>query len=397
MFTIVYIGLVFLVYKCKIKYIYICNMKDNLQLATEYLYSNISGRYVTMNHINPFLETLHSGFKISTIGFSVENKPIKAIQFGEGKTKILVWSQMHGNESTTTKGLIDYLNYLNSDEKAFKNISENYTLYILPILNPDGAILYTRENANKVDLNRDAMDCSQPESEVLRSALEDFNPDYCFNLHDQRTIFGLLESKKPATMSFLTASYNNEREYNVVRKKAAEVIVGIDNELQKFIPNQVGRFDDSFNINCTGDYFTNKGYPTILFEAGHYHNDYQRDIVRKFVFISLKAAISAIDENVIVASNFNKYLHIYQNNKCFYDFIFKNVKIIDNNVEKIIKFAVQYKEVLKNDEIEFIPEIIQIENLDEFYAHQTIDFKNTLFEFENRNFPKIGDTIKIRV
>lgn len=372
-------------------------MKDNLQLATEYLYSNITGRYVTMNHIEPFLKTLHSGFKISTIGFSVENNPIKAIQFGEGKTKILVWSQMHGNESTTTKGLIDYLNYLNLDENEFKNISENYSLYIIPILNPDGAILYTRENANKVDLNRDAFDCSQPESRVLRSILEDFNPDYCFNLHDQRTIFGLLESKKPATMSFLTASYNNEREFNVVREKAAKVIVGIDSELQKFIPDQVGRFDDSFNINCTGDYFTNKGYPTILFEAGHYSNDYQRDIVRKYVFISLKSAISNVNENALESLDFNKYLRIYQNNKCFYDFIFKNIKIIDNNAEKIIKFAVQYKEVLKNNEIEFIPEIIQIENLDNFYAHQTIDCNNELYEFENRNFPKIGDTIKIRV
>ena len=372
-------------------------MKDNLQLATEYLYRSILGRYVTMNHIDSFLETLHSGFTISTVGFSVENNPIKAIQFGEGKTKILAWSQMHGNESTTTKGLIDYLNYLNLDAIEFKNISKNYTICVLPILNPDGAILYTRENANKVDLNRDALDCSQPESKVLRSVLEDFNPDYCYNLHDQRTIFGLLESKKPATMSFLTASYNNERAFNVVRRKAAKVIVGIDNELEKFIPNQVGRFDDSFNINCTGDYFTYKGYPTILFEAGHYHNDYQRDIVRKFVFISIKSAISASNENVIAESNFNKYLHIYQNNKCFYDFIFKNVKIIDNNVEKIIKFAVQYKEVLQNDEIEFIPEIIQIENLDEFYAHKTLDYKNELFEFENRNFPKIGDIIKIKV
>lgn len=372
-------------------------MKNNLQLATEYLYRNITGRYVTMNHINSFLETLHSGFKTSSIGFSVQNNPIKALQFGEGKTKILVWSQMHGNESTTTKGLIDYLNYLNLDENEFKNITEKYTLYIIPILNPDGALLYTRENANKVDLNRDALDCSQPESKVLRSVLEGFNPDYCFNLHDQRTIFGLLETKKPATMSFLTASYNNEREFNVVRKKAVEIIVGINDELQKFIPNQVGRFDDSFNINCTGDYFTHKGYPTILFEAGHYSNDYQRDIVRKYVFISIKSAICTICENVIVDSNFSKYLHIYQNNKCFYDFIFKNVRIIDNNVEKIIKFAVQYKEVLKNNDIEFIPEIIQIENLDDFYAHQVIDFKNDLFEFENRNFPKIGDTIKIRI
>ncbi|WP_396165063.1 M14 family zinc carboxypeptidase [Flavobacterium sp.] len=377
------------------KYIYICNMKDNLQLATEYLYESIQGRYVTATHLDSFLETLPSVFKISTVGFSVKQQPIKAIQFGEGKVKILIWSQMHGNESTTTKGLIDYLNFLHHNENEFESLSKLVTFYIIPILNPDGAAAYTRENANGVDLNRDAFECTQPESKALRTVLETFTPDYCFNLHDQRTIFGLLESQKPATMSFLTASYNEARIFNSVREKAAAVIFGINNELQKYIPNQVGRFDDSFNINCTGDYYTNRGYPTILFEAGHYANDYSRDEVRKFVFIALKAAISFINENDIVSNDLDNYLNIYQNNKCFYDFIFKNVRINDNNVEKNIKFAVQYKEVLKGNRIEFIPEIIQIENLDTFFAHQTIDFENKLYEYENRNFPKIGDIIKV--
>ena len=370
-------------------------MKDNLQLATKYLYESIQGRYVTATHLDSFLETLPSVFKISTVGFSVKQQQIKAIQFGEGKVKILVWSQMHGNESTTTKGLIDYLNFLHHNENEFETLSKLVTFYIIPILNPDGAAAFTRENANGVDLNRDAFECTQPESKVLQTVLETFTPDYCFNLHDQRTIFGLVESNKPATMSFLTASYNEARTFNSVREKAAAVIVGINNELQKYIPNQVGRFDDSFNINCTGDYFTSRGYPTVLFEAGHYANDYNRDVVRKFVFIALKAAISFINENDIVSNDLGNYLNIYQNNKCFYDFIFKNVKINDNNVEKNIKFAVQYKEVLKGNSIEFIPEIIQIENLDTFFAHQTIDFENKLYEYENRNFPKIGDIIKV--
>lgn len=370
-------------------------MINNLQLATQYLYNNIIGRYVTMEHIDTFLNDLNSNFKISVIGFSVQNREIKSIQFGHGKTKILMWSQMHGNESTTTKGLIDYLNFLNNDEKELEFLSENFTFYIIPILNPDGAVLYTRENANAIDLNRDAFNQSQPESKVLNAVLNDFNPDFNFNLHDQRTIFGLLESKKPATMSFLTASYNEEREFNEVRRLAASVIVGINNELQKYIPSQVGRFDDSFNINCTGDYFTNIGYPTILFEAGHYESDYQRDIVRKYVFISLKSAIYTILKSENPSDQILNYLNIYQNNKCFFDFIFKNVRIIDNNVEKITKFAVQYKEVLSGNQIEFIPEIIQIENLEHIYAHHIIDFENKLYNYDNRNYPLIGDLVKV--
>ncbi len=370
-------------------------MKDNLQLATEYTYSPIMGRYVTLDSIQRFLATLQSNFKINTLGLSVEKQPIPSIEFGEGPVKILIWSQMHGNESTTTKGLVDYLHYLNTNSEAWDAVNKTYTFFIIPMLNPDGATLYTRENANGVDLNRDAFECTQPESKLLRNTFDQFQPDYSFNLHDQRTIFGLLESEKPATMSFLTASYNKERDFNVVRKRAACVIAEVHEELQKYIPNQVGRFDDSFNINCTGDYFTSLGYATILFEAGHYSGDYQRDIVRKYVFIALKKAISVVNENVVVEKNFNKYLHIYQNNKCFYDFIFKNVRIIDNNVEKIIKFAVQFKEVLQKNEIVWIPKIIEIENIDTFFAHQTVDYENKLYEFDNRNYPKIGDTIKI--
>lgn len=370
-------------------------MEDNLQLATEYTYSPIMGRYVTLDSIQCFLTTLQSNFKINTLGLSVEKQPIPSIEFGEGPVKILIWSQMHGNESTTTKGLVDYLHYLNTNSEAWDAINKAYTFFVIPMLNPDGAALYTRENANGVDLNRDAFDCTQPESKLLRNTFEQFKPDYSFNLHDQRTIFGLLESEKPATMSFLTAAYNKERDFNVVRKRAACVISEVHEELQKYIPNQVGRFDDSFNINCTGDYFTSLGYTTILFEAGHYSGDYQRDIVRKYVFIALKKAISVVNENVVVEKKFNKYLHIYQNNKCFYDFIFKNVRIIDNNVEKIIKFAVQFKEVLQKNEIVWIPEIIEIENIDTFFAHQTVDYENKLYEFDNRNYPKIGDTIKI--
>ena len=52
------------------------------------------------------------------------------------------------------------------------------------MVNPDGAKLYTRVNANEVDLNRDSVNLSQPESKVLRNVFEEFKPDYCFNLHD---------------------------------------------------------------------------------------------------------------------------------------------------------------------------------------------------------------------
>jgi hypothetical protein len=160
--------------------------------------------------------------------------------------------------------------------------------------------------------------------------------------------------------------------------------------LQHYIPNQVGRFDDSYNVNCTGDYFTTQNTPTILFEAGHYQNDYSRDQVRKFIFIALLSSFGVNYENVIVDKEMMKYLNIPQNNKCFYDFIYKNVKIIDNSEEKIINFAAQYQEVLIADEIQFVAIITKISDLENYFGHVEYDCESMLFSLDGKNYPEIG-------
>lgn len=397
MFTIVKKKAFSTVYNCKFISIYICNMKNDLHLATKFLYHPIRGRYVVLDQIDTFLKTFHSAFKIKEIGKSELGKTISSITFGQGKTKILIWSQMHGNESTSTKGLIDFLNYCRIEPIFYSFIKEKFMVCVIPMLNPDGAELYTRENANKVDLNRDALECTQKESLILRQLVNEFQPDYCFNMHDQRTIFGLIETQKPATMSFLTAAFDETRTFNETRVKAANIINGIVKNLNNYIPGQVGRFDDSFNLNCTGDYFTSIGIPTILFEAGHFQDDYERDEVRKYVFISLLSAFYSINENDIATSVLENYLNIFQNNKCFVDIIFKNVKIFENNVEKNINFAVQYSEFLRGNKIDFEAVIYQIVSETELFGHQVYDGKGELFDSIYGKFPKIGEKANFHI
>lgn len=153
----------------------------------------VYGRYVTHRHVLKKLTDLPIDYNVETIGKSVQGRSIESITIGHGPIKILMWSQMHGNESTTTKAVFDLLNFLNSDNKLATQILTNCKLCIIPMLNPDGAEMYTRVNANEVDLNRDAQNLSQPESVVLRNTFLDFKPDFCFNLHDQRTIFNVGE------------------------------------------------------------------------------------------------------------------------------------------------------------------------------------------------------------
>jgi hypothetical protein len=363
---------------------------DLEQLFVENKEASIEGRYLTLESIEPLLNKLNSKNQLSIIGKSVLEKPIYKYQIGNGDTKIFLWSQMHGNESTTTKALFDFLNLLNSRTDLAEKLLSTFTFYAIPILNPDGAKLYTRVNANSIDLNRDSQDLTQPESRVLREAFMSFKPDYCFNLHDQRTIFGVSDTGKVATVSFLAPSYNEERDINDSRLKAINLIAGINSVLQQYIPNQVGRFDDSFNINCIGDTFQSLGVPTLLFEAGHFSNDYNREETRKYIFIALLSSFTILCENDIVINRINNYLNIPQNKPVFYDFIYKNVKINYDGIEKITNFAAQYKEELIENKIYFNAYIVEIGELKGYYGHFEYDAKGAAYKDDLDNFPKLN-------
>ena len=357
------------------------------ELFEEYKVETLFGRYITLDHIEPLILRYQS----EIVGHSVLGKPIYKLQFGTGKIKILMWSQMHGNESTTTKALFDFINFLHSKTSESKIVLDNFTFCILPMLNPDGAKLYTRENANEIDLNRDAQNLSQPESIVLRKIFDDFKPDYCYNLHDQRTIYGAGETGNSATVSFLAPAFNENRNINEVRIKAMSVIVAMNETLQQFIPNKVGRFDDSFNLNCVGDTFQNLNVPTILFEAGHFSTDYDREITRKYIFIALISGIEYLRENDIVLNKIDDYLKIPQNKVVFYDIVYKNVKInYDSNI-KFINFAAQFKEVLNNNKISFEAVIAQIDNLENYFGHLEIDALGETYLDDKGNIPNIED------
>ncbi|KAB1158059.1 M14 family metallopeptidase [Flavobacterium luteum] len=370
-------------------------------IFSKYKVETLHGRYITLNDIEPVFSKLNTGNQLAIEGYSVLKKPIYSYQIGAGKIKIFLWSQMHGNESTTTKALFDFLNLLQSDSELANDLLNHFTFYCLPMVNPDGATLYTRENANQIDLNRDAQNLTQPESVVLRAYFNKVQPDYCYNLHDQRTIFGVAVTGpkvkpngaklNPATVSFLAPSYNENREINEVRAKAIKVIVAMNNALQDYIPNQVGRFDDSFNINCIGDTFQSMNVPTILVEAGHYQNDYNREETRKYIFIALLSGFVKLFENDIVSNKIEDYLNIPQNKVVFYDFVYKNIKInYDSNII-ITNIAIQFKEVLFNNKIFFNAFIAKINDFEDFFGHFEYDAKGAIFSNESNTFPKIDD------
>lgn len=330
---------------------------------------SIQGRYVTPKMVAKYLKENIDASIVNIVGTSVQNKPIQTVTLGKGEHKILMWSQMHGNESTTTKALLDLLNFFNSTSLDAKKLLANCTFKIILILNPDGAEAYTRVNANQIDLNRDAQELSQPESIVLRAVYNSFKPQFCFNLHDQRTIFNVGTTSKPATVSFLAPAHDQERTISSTRKSSMQLIAAMNKELQHFIPGQVGRYDDGFNANCVGDTFQMLHTPTILFESGHYSEDYERERTREYIFRALIIAIDNIATDTIDNHTKEEYFLIPENQKQFFDIIIHNAKIINTSYSS--KIAILFKEVLVDGEVTFVPQLQEIENIENFYAHKT--------------------------
>lgn len=357
--------------------------------------SSVSQRYVALSHIEPLLLRLKKHGKISVGGTSVLNKPIYVYQSGSGKIRVMMWSQMHGNESTTTKALLDLFNFLESEDG--RDFQQKFTFCIIPMLNPDGAELWTRNNANDVDLNRDAQNLSQPESKILRKYIDEFKPDVCFNLHDQRTIFGVEGTQNPATVSFLAPSFNPEKEVNDIRKKAMEIIVYMNEELQNYIPNQTARFDDGFNINCIGDTVQRSKIPTILIEAGHYPNDYQRQITRKYIFIALLAGLDNLKINSNSFVKYLEYFNISNNMAFFFDVFYKNVKFNYDNKQIITNFAVQFSERVKNDQIVFDALVKEVGSLEGFCGHFEYDAQGSEYADGQQNYPIINQKADFKI
>lgn len=337
---------------------------------------SLKGRRILFEDIEPLLKQLNKEkFTSSIEGESENGTSIYKLKIGNGQKRILIWSQMHGNESTGTKAMFDLFNFFNApgELKAECDVLlKNCTIVFLPILNPDGSEAFTRVNSKNVDLNRDAVDLIAKESKLLRSVLEEFDPEFCFNLHDQRTIFNVEGTKNPATISFLAPSEDVERTLTDGRKETMSVIVAMNNLLSKIIPGHIGRYTDEFYPTATGDNFQKLGHNTILIEAGHYYDDYERDVARKFNFYAMLQGLVFI-ASTSDYSDYESYFEIPNNDKMCYDIICRNV-LVDGEV---VDIAYQYDYLVRDNSLVLEKEEFTRGDLSSYVGHEEVDFKKS--------------------
>ena len=89
-------------------------MNTGLQIAARYRVEAIPVRRFThaefWNAVGPTVNS--SALKTAPIGESMLGRPIRSVTFGQGPTRVLLWSQMHGDESTATMSLADIFRFL---------------------------------------------------------------------------------------------------------------------------------------------------------------------------------------------------------------------------------------------------------------------------------------------
>lgn len=352
-------------------------------------------RYISPGKLFIYLQTNFSDH-IVEVGTSFLEKPIFKLKVGNGEIKVLAWSQMHGNESNATHAMLDLIEILKDRSDLRKDLFSKITLDFIFMLNPDGSEKWTRRNALDIDMNRDFLKLSSKEFPILKEIAEKGNYDYALNLHEQRTIF-TTDGKNPATLSFLAPAQDHTREITGTRKKAMAVISKIYECLKTEMPNQIARYSDEFYPTSTGDNFTKMGIPTILYEGGHFLNDYKRDGTRKYYTIALYEGLKAISELNGSTDNWETYKNIPENKETHYDVIYRNVKL-NTDFECILDIAVQYKEEILDghDEITFLPIVVEVGDIGKKKGWKEIECTGKTFISEKK-FPKLDAEVDFKI
>ncbi|MBZ0178699.1 MAG: hypothetical protein K8F36_05345 [Melioribacteraceae bacterium] len=353
------------------------NLYNNYE---KYKTENLEHRRVSYLTVKELIENLKSKtiFEIEKIGESLNGREIHSVQFGEGEINVLLWSQMHGDESTATRALFDIFNFLSTDDEfndVKKMISDKLSVYFIPMLNPDGAEKFTRRNELEIDLNRDAIRLQFPESIALKSMHDKLKPSFGFNLHDQSHRYSAGNNFKTASISFLAPPFNYEREINAVRSNTMKLILSMVKELEKFIPGHIGRYSDEFEPRAFGDNFIKWGTSSVLIETGGWKNDEGKNFLRKLNFIAILKGLESIALESYKNMNAADYEKIPENEKFHFDLLLRNLTAVYNSKKYTIDIGINRDEVpAENENYFFYESVIEdFGDLSIYYGIEEID------------------------
>lgn len=262
--------------------------------------------HLVHSDIAPLINALNNdpAVAVKLIGRSFEQRPLHLLTLGQGSIVIFAWTQMHGNEATATAAVFDLIDQLiGNAHPSIQNWACVFTIHIFPMVNPDGAQRCIRQNAQAVDINRDARQQQTPEGQILMGLVDQLSPNIGFNLHDQSPYYQCGNSGNPATIAFLAPAFDEDKTVDAAREQAMLLIAHMNNRVQIDIPNCVARYNDGYCARSFGDNIAAKNVSTILIESGAAKDDDKRQIARKMNVVAIISALEYLMPAAVLAPN----------------------------------------------------------------------------------------------
>jgi len=127
--------------------------------------------------------------KSEVITKSVEGKELFAIYFSrdgfgkdESKIKVLIFAQQHGNEQSGKEGALLLINELLKTE--YKYLFDKIDFVLIPQMNPDGSEKNQRRNGNSMDLNRNHLILTEPETIAMHKLFNKYLFEVTMDVHE---------------------------------------------------------------------------------------------------------------------------------------------------------------------------------------------------------------------
>jgi hypothetical protein len=319
-------------------------------------------------------------------GVSVEGREIFLVSAGRGPDRILLWSQMHGDEPTATSSLIDLISYMGrrQEEVWVTRVLQKYTLLCIPMLNPDGAERGLRRNTQGLDINRDARALQTPEGRVLKDVRDRFRPFLGFNLHNQSSLTTVGDTGREATIALLAVASDRVpaasgtdagNQGSLLTRRIASVLY---EALSPFVSGRISRYDELFNPRAFGDNMTLWGTPTVLIESGGMAPELPPDFAVKLNFVGICTALDSLASGRITNANPAVYDALKLNSDTpIFDLLLKDAWVFAGNDVPLFQADVAVRQDLRSgSRSEAI--IADVGDLGVFTAHRTLDCSGSL-------------------
>ncbi len=244
---------------------------------------------------------------------------------------------MHGDESTATLALMDMLSFFAGEGHArvgMGDLARRCSIYMIPILNPDGAERRTRHTAPGIDMNRDARQFATPEARFLRNAHRLIRPSFGFNLHDQE-LSTVGDSSDITAIALLAPAADVQRRVPASRRRAMQVASVIARSLKPLAAGRIGRYNDAYEPRAFGDMMQSWGTSTVLVESGHWVNDPGKKEIRRLNFVGLLSAIQSISSGSFRKAKLREYTGLQENGKRGYGIVVRGAVVVHNQKYRI--------------------------------------------------------------